>query len=296
MAGPGRATGRMTADSGLDDNPWSGVILDWKDQASWVAHLTEWLTPCLRRGALRRLAREPNEHLYLDDPAWVERVAAETDLDIELLVEDLADDLMGARVRAYHGCRLADAGAIHAGGLKRNDPSVLAEEVRQIVAAEDGLAWLRADLEAKIADFEHRERDTGCLYVVADDRPLAEDSGHYLLYGSEWIQVLLGWGAHDSLRRRGAPTVIALDLPLSVVHSSARTGLASDLLREWGRQQAARDGVSPNLDFSFVLRRDVPSDWIVAHTHPARIRDPFYQMTIRRNPFLDCPHCRSANA
>lgn len=282
----------VESDVGEEDTPWAGVRFDWKAQATWLSPLTNWLQPYLRKGALQRLARTPREHLYLDDPGWVDRVVAAVAIDEEELVEFLADDLMAASLRAYHACRVLDAGRIHREGLKVNDPNVLADEARQIVANDEELAWLRTGLEEKIATFDHRERDTNRLYVVADERPFLEWSGHYLLYGSEWIQVLLGWGAHEALRRRGSPTIIELDLPLNVVHSGDRTELARVLLREWGRQQVADDGQSPEIDFSFILRRNVPPVWITGHSHPARIRNPFHR-TVRQNPFTDCPSCRA---
>lgn len=277
-----------------DGSIWLDARIGWKEQSSWLARLSAWLKPQLRRGALQRLRRSPDEDLYLDDPEWLDRLGSEMRRDVELVAEDLADDLLSARLSVFHASRVVDAGVVHREGLRINDPRFLADEARRIVAEEEDLAWMRPTLEARIAGFEHTDRDTGTLYVVADDRPFLKSSGHYLIYGSEWIQVLLGWGAHAALRRRGSPTIFEVEMPLHVVHSSSRTEFARDLLREWSRQQAASDAQSPELDFSFMLRRDLPPEWVVRHAHPARIRDPFHPGW-HHNASLGCPHCRNAS-
>ena len=215
--------------------------------------------------------------------------------DVDMVAEDLADDLLPTRLTVFHASRVLNVGIVHRDGLRINDPRSLADEARRIVAEEEDLAWMRPTIETTIAGFEHKDRDTGRLYVVADDRPFLESSGHYLIYGSEWIQVLLGWSAHTALRRRGMPTIFEIELPLHVVHSSARTEFARDLLREWSRQQVASNTQSPELDFSFILGRDIPPEWVVGHAHPARIRDPFYAGW-HRNASLSCPHCRAGSS
>ena len=250
----------------------------------------------LRRGAIKRLAAPPVEGLYIDDPEWIDRLQLELrkDEDAETLASALGDDLLGAALRVYHACRPLDAGVFHRDGLRVNDPEALAEEFRQIVGSSEALAWMRPELEALLAENEHKDRDTGRLYVCADDRLYAKDSGHYLLYGSEWVQVVLGFEGRPVLLERGAPTIVEIDLPLNVVHSSDRDAFARKLLHEWSRQVVEDDGRSPNLDFTFRLRRGVPAAWVVGHTHPVRICDPFELRRVRVNRFTDCPACRKS--
>lgn len=275
-------------------SPFSGATLSWKDRDTWVPLLTAWIEPHLRKTGLATLARKPRARLYRDDTGWVDRIANVALDPIELIISDLADDLLEARLVAYHATRLIDAGDVHRSGLNRNDPAVLADLARAIVAEEEELAFLRPVIEHRLTHFEDWDRDTARLYVVADDREFLESSGHYLLYGSEWMQVLLGWEAHGALLQRGAPTLFRFALPISATHSSAREHFAEMMLREWSYQRTMGDEEPRSIDFSFVLRRDIPADWILDHSHPARIRDPFYKR-VRTNPFLSCAHCTASS-
>ena len=88
--------------------------------------------------------------------------------------------------------------------IRRNDPAALANEVRRIVMEEDGLTHLWPTIEKRLYDFDKADRDTGRLYLVMDHRSLTESAGHYLLYGSEWIQCVLGFEAHEPLDDAGS--------------------------------------------------------------------------------------------
>jgi hypothetical protein len=128
--------------------------------------------------------------------------------------------------------------------------------------------YLRPFIEERLQDFDGTERDTGRLYLVMDDRGLTKSAGHYLLYGSEWIQCVLGSEAHEALRRRGAPTILVVDLPLTMITSHERKQLAVALLREWTRIKVNKPHSVPELDFTFCLGEDVPGNMIVGHFHP----------------------------
>ncbi len=273
------------------ENPWSGALFEWKAHPTWMGRLAKWLEPRLPADARTGLAAQSTTIDAIDDPAWVDRVCAVVGQDAKQLTENLAAAIEDALIVAYHGCRPVDAGVFHAEGIKCNDPVILAEHARSLVADVPGLALLRSQIEARLAAFDDRDRDTGQVYLMADDRLLPNGCGHYLLYGSEWLQVLLGWEAHAALRTYGAPTIIEVHLPLSTIAPETRKELAWYLLREWSRQIVARDDLVPEFDFSFVLRRDIPPEWIAGHTHPSAITDPFYSKIVRQNPFQTCPHC-----
>lgn len=272
-------------------NPWSGALFEWKAQSTWIGRTTKWLEPRLTADACTILATPSTTIDAIDDSAWVDRVCSVVGEDAEQLAENLAAAIEEARIVAYHGCRPVDAGVFHAEGIKCNDPVVLAEHARGLVADLPGLAMLRPQIEARLAAFDDRDRDAGQVYLIADDRLLPNGCGHYLLYGSEWLQVLLGWEAHAALRMHGAPTIFEVHLPLSAIAPETRKELSWCLLREWSRQMATRDDLVPELDFSFVLRRDIPPEWIAGHTHPSAIADPFYGKIVRQNPYRSCAHC-----
>lgn len=206
----------------------------------------------------------------------------------------LSDALKNARLRTYHGCRVKDAGLFHRTGLHLNDPAALADQARRHVSEDDRLEWMRPKIDQMIEEFDSRERDTGRLYLCADDRGQLTDSasGHYCLYGSEWIQVLLGWGAHEVLRSRGVPTILEIDLPLAETSEWERQEFAQTLLQEWIHAAVNNPDWVRELDFTFMMRNNIPPSWVVGHFHPARLHDPFHKVW-RKTADPSCPHCRA---
>lgn len=269
---------------------WKERLIDWQERATWFAPLEAWLEPEWRTGGKARLQKCKLD-LCWDDSDWLEALAQNLASPLDAAIEGLADNLEAATLRVFHGCRVPDAGVFHRGGLLRNDPARLEDAVRRLVAYDEDLAWMRPSLEQRIADNKDRERDTGRLYVCADERPQLDDNGHYLLFGSEWLQCLLGWSAHAALRRQGTPTVVKIDLPFDWASAETRREFAHVLLQEWARVFVIGPTFSPALDFSVILRRDIPPTMVVGHSHPAALKNPFQQYAVERIANPTCPHC-----
>ena len=178
-------------------------------------------------------------------------------------------------------------------GIYLNDPDKLAQKIKKLVEEEEGLANYRPIVDELINKFDSTDRDTGRVYLTFDESALIDNgAGHYLIYGSEWIQCVLGWGAHTTLRNRGVPTVIDVRLPLRKQSFSTRIELARTMLHEWTRARTEnRENEIRDIEFSFVLREPVPAGWIIGHHHPEFVRDPMYQNVIRRTEAPHCPAC-----
>lgn len=214
---------------------WQNKVISWKEKASWIPTLSKWIRPFLNERGIRALRQMGEQDICSDDWAWLDITQTILSWETESVIQNFADAIVSAKLVTYHACRTENAGVYHSNGIRLNDPAALADEARRIVGEEDGLAFKRPTIEEDIKSFDAFERDTGKLYVVVDDRSLVEDSGHYLLYGSEWIQALLGWSAHEVLRRRGAPTIFMVELPLAEATPHELEQLARVLLQEWTR-------------------------------------------------------------
>lgn len=274
-------------------SPWPSTLIEWKSPGSWVPAMTKWLKPELIEGALAHLRANRRTDLYDDDSEWLD-VAEQVlcgDLEYEVLPA-LAEALTEASVRCYHGCRCEDAGAYHRLGIRLNDPEDLAAQLRDLVDRLPGLDFLRSSIDERIRTFDATQRDTGKLYVVLDDRRMVTGgSGHYLLYGSEWMQCILGFEAHLALLEWGSPTMIEVDLPLRLVSEHQRFELARALLQEWTRQKTTRPKQVWHIDFSFMLRSAIPSEMVVGHYHPEKVVDPFHGFVSRLSGGTTCPSC-----
>nr|WMC98893.1 hypothetical protein RAR13_09425 [Aminobacter aminovorans] len=273
---------------------WQQTIIDWRKPKSWISPLSRWLRPFLNECGIRHLQRMGEQDICWDDHEWLKTAQDVLRFEVEYVIERLSDALSFGTALTYHGCRTDDAGIYHRAGIRRNDPAALADEVRRIVREEERLAYLRPVIEQRLQDFDYKDRDTGRLYLAMDYQGLTDGAGHYLLYGSEWVQCVLGFEAHETLRRRGVPTILTVDMPLSMATSHERQLLAEVLLQEWTRVKVNRPDWVPELDFTFCLRMDVEGTMIVNHFHPEVICDPFYQNIRRRVSQQTCPNCADA--
>lgn len=282
----------MESDLTMSDNVFRNITIDWKQPTTWVSYIDVWLTPYLNEHRIEKLKGMGRQNLCIDDPAWLEEILQSAISDqIEEITDDLAVDIEAAFIRSFHGCRVKDATSFHEEGIRLNDPSVLADQVRAIVNEEPELKIDKARVESLLSKFDSWDRDTNRLYLSVDERGLIDDAGHYLLYGSEWIQCVLGWGAHRVMRKRGVPTIIDVRLPLRTQSRQTRNELASKILHEWTRLTVDHESEVWKIDFSFILRDSIPASWVISHHHPTYVNDPFYQRIRRTTQDPWCPAC-----
>lgn len=97
--------------------------------------------------------------------------------------------------------------------------------------------------------------------------------------------------AHGVLRSRGIPTILSVGMPLLEQDETVHRELAEKLLIEWTRTKVNSPQEIREIDCTFMLQRDVPSFWILGHSHPETICDQLHGNTIRRSPVTTCPAC-----
>lgn len=269
---------------------WLNKVITWKDPKTWVPLLSAWLEPFFDPDGpdIQSLGYQD---LYIDDPEWLDIFQNHMTEPLDYIIDQLSEAISVAKVTAYHGCRAENAMTYHENGIMQNDPYRIADEVRKIVSEENDLSFMRDKLELELSQTELWDRDTGKVYLTADDRSLIDYCGHYLIYGSEWILSFLGFAAHRVLRNRGVPTIVIAEMPLSEEHNSTLVQFAKKLLHEWTRINVNKPTAVWSIDFSFVLNRSVPPEWIISHYHPDGIPDPLHQRIKRHGINRACPAC-----
>ncbi|SCX28571.1 hypothetical protein DSM25558_4507 [Agrobacterium sp. DSM 25558] len=188
-----------------------------------------------------------------------------------------------------HGCRTIDASVYFREGLRLHDRGEMTAR-RAIIEKNTDLHWTRNRVEEAIREVGNT-LDEGRLYVVADDTSLLKYAAHYLIYGSEWMTAVLSDPARNVLKTIGAPTLLEIDLPLSMSSFRTRKELAIKMLNEWTRFACNKPDWSAPIDFSFCLRSSIPACCIVGHSHPAELRDPLDGRGLYRSPVTVCDHC-----
>ncbi len=264
----------------------------WKQHDSWVPIVSSLVRPILKSNALSRIRARDTSNLYADDPDWLGLLEVELkSCAADELVFLLAEQLRKHRVRTFHGCRPTNIESYYKNGIRVHRRAELAAQVHALVMSDDRLKWMRNQIYERIEKFDS-VIDEGATYLVLDDRPLIHDSGHYLIYGSEWIACVLGEGNRQPLLERGIPTLIEVELPLNTNPDQGNEDIAKHMLTAWVRYVAHRPAEPVRVDFSFKLQHGVPASMIVGHSHPAEIRDPWDKRRIYRVNSSLCPMCK----
>lgn len=193
---------------------------------------------------------------------------------LDLIVESIqAHDA----IVVFHACRPVDLGTYYRDGLLPSNTDQL-NLLAQRIFSSVGCPTLDANTMAEVAASLGRSGD-GEIHLGIDDRSLTEETGHYLIYGSEHLlntaaclTSKLGFDFKNYLKSHGTPTLFTVTLPINLIPFEQIDFLAvhlqNKLLHEFDP-----DEDPPLTDFSFKLREMIPSTCIVGHRHPESIPD-----------------------
>ncbi|MGL4636572.1 MAG: hypothetical protein ACRCWF_11380 [Beijerinckiaceae bacterium] len=263
--------------------------------STWVDRLGVWIKPKLIHQGLHNLQNLGEKDLCFDDPTWEEIIHSVLRHSLQETAVLLGNALYGARLKTFHGCCTKDAGAYHSDGIRVHNRAYLVDQVRKLVAEEDAFVNLRKSIDQTLQSYDANLHDEGRVYVVLDAEGLTKRCGHYVLYGSEWMQGLLGSAYRSYMKENCTPTILEVGLPLSDITEYERNSLAQKLILEWVRITVNKPIFIPTMDFGFCLRRNIPSHWILSHYHPETIIDPINGSIKIINKKLQCPHCNQSN-
>jgi hypothetical protein len=196
-------------------------------------------------------------------------------------------------IRGYHACRPIDFDSYYKNGLRILNLVDLKPIAVNIFCSHF------PDLTPKdiTEGFEYVNGETrqGFLYFAIDKRELLTYSGHYLIYGSEFLHGVAvylrgkhGYNYSSILKNMGIPTIFECNIPIEYLNQSTIDDLDS-ILQKYVNSNLK---TSPRIDFSLIISKPINSDLIVNHSHPKRIPDPINQMMIYISPNTKCPLCR----
>lgn len=179
-------------------------------------------------------------------------------------------------IRTYHGCRPTSTATYYQQGLLPADREALERKAHEFYA--QFFADTVLDKHLPVIFQELGTTSHGCIHVVLDKRDLLEFSAHYLLYGSEFLvgvgaslARLTGIDKRCALKESGEPTLLHVDLPVSLVDDTHLCELAAAI-----STAKAEHAVAMQRDFTITLRSPIPSSCIVGHEHPVGLKDPLH--------------------
>lgn len=167
-------------------------------------------------------------------------------------------------IRAYHACRPIYIDNYLINGIKAISRKLALEDALKRIKA----TYIAEDDVKKIFNKEWKNIDASDkkVWLAVNREILLTDSGHYLIYGSEFINMLaMELGCRDRLKNIGIPTIFICDVPLQDIEGSWLSAV-----------EQAINGCSDDIS---IYVDEIKSENIIDYEHPKEIQDPYYGFT-----------------
>ncbi len=259
---------------------------------TWRSRIWEMLADHITDDVKAEFMRNPPEYVVSDDLSWLDDIifaVTHRTCDIkEVMGERLGREYRA--LRAGHATRTNDLAPFYTQGLKCLRAEEIEDRARTIFLNGRYESANEERLQRAINDIDARKKSggrEGRLYFAAEESSLFTrigGSGHYLIYGSEYLYCLgiratSTWEAKRALKEIGRPTMLVCDIPMTL--------LSPYTLKEFGGMMIEFlfcelvDGLdcyplSPGSGSALSLTVDLPPEHIVGHYHPASIYDPLW--------------------
>jgi hypothetical protein len=256
---------------------------------SWRARIWNLLRDYITDGVKAEFIRNTPEYVVCDDLSWLDDIIFEVTGETTNIKEWTADRLREEyrAFRASHATRTNDLAQFYRTGLRCLRAEEIEDRARSIFlngrfnyATEDRIREAIDDIEARKTSGGREGR----LYFCADERSLitrSGGSGHYLVYGSEYlyclgIRVLSEWEAKRALKEIGRPTMLVCDIPMHLMRPHTLQEFAGSILEFLFCELVGRESyaLGPGSGSALSLTVDLPPEHIFGHYHPAKIHDP----------------------
>jgi len=264
-------------------------VFCYPDVALWRDRVWDMLDDILTDPVKQAFRCSPPEYVVSDDLSWLNNIvlsASGGDVDMKSLLAERLRQEYGA-FRAGHATRTDDLAPFYVQGLRYLRADEAEDRARALFLTPEFQHATEPLLQAAIADLDARSPSggrEGRLYFCADERSLIAShgvSGHYLIYGGEYLQCLgtrlIGRAESDRvLKSVGRPTMFVCDIPMRVIHDATLERFAGQILEilfcEIIGEQSHALGRSAGSGLSLSV--DLPGEHIVGHYHPAKVSDP----------------------
>jgi hypothetical protein len=246
-------------------------ILDWRDKKKWTSDLNSYAKKILNKKLVNQLLDNDIKGCWADDMSWL------PEQNIVKSFKKLFEKFY-THIKCFHGSRPINVSSYYENGLVGQNRDVIESQFRELFSDVDINL-----IEKCIEKLNNRgESEKGKIYFACNDNNLIEDSGHYLIQGSEYIMslatCLVRQNNHNEdfrlrLREIGIPTIFEVDIPLEYIPGYQINELVQSIIAAWGNQHLFPDEYHDH-EMGFVIYKDIEPSNIVDHWHPKRIKDP----------------------
>lgn len=198
-------------------------------------------------------------------------------------------------IKAFHGCRPVSLKPYFSYGLLGQNKKKIEQLFFEIFSDFD-LTDLEECVARHSAEFINEE---GKIFFVCNDAELTEDSGHYLIQGSEYLQALATsltiknnhiCDYKRRLRDYGIPTVIEVDIPISIVPERQIIEFCKMIISKWCNILLKVQSNGGD-EMCLTLRNKLEPKYIKNHYHPKKIIDPHNNNTVYISKNTYCDMC-----
>jgi hypothetical protein len=256
----------------------------WRETKTWVGFIRELMPPGVYKQVASIICKKQELFRYYDDSDPLKSIyAGFSNFDSlgERFVATFGDYF--EPVRMFHGCRPRQTETYYRQGIRVLNTKEANEQFIGLCRENGKHSNIsEEDIRAAIESMSDSYGRLGQVYVGLDDRFLIKHCGHYLIYGSEYLQSLCshlrGRTNHDltpRLKHVGIPTMFQASIPVSQFTSQELGALADAAFPAWAYCIAHRKREPGLIDFAITLDHDLPPSSIVTHYHPEEIPDPF---------------------
>jgi len=273
----------------------------WKDPSEWEPLVTAVIPAALRPELIGLLRQHRKVFDYLDDVLAFQDVYSKLGLYADVAAQ-LPNHLRHAfrHVRMFHCCRPVDVKSYYEHGIRVLNPRKLDEQFRALFLGNPSFPNIAAaHIDDAIEAMAGSYGRDGFVYFGLDDRYLIEYCGHYLIYGSEYLQCLAAHVGHDAnclekaeLRKLGLPTVVAVDVPIECFSDHELCELGDAALHAWAYRLLHRQPEIRMINFAISINQGLPPRSIKGHFHPECVPDPFRFRIPYRYKAVDDVHTR----
>lgn len=264
----------------------STKLFDWFDSKTWLSEVSYYAEDFLSRRVQNQI-KKSKPACWSDDFGWLPVVDG-----AEKFAASFARYYQS--IRCFHGCRPESLESYYNNGLLGQAADSLESHFLEIYKDVP-----KHKLIEVITEFQSRKVvEHGKSWVVLNRYELVEESGHYLIQGSEYLMALAatlcrkcpGEDYRMRLRSIGIPTIIELHIPFDQLQGCDVQSLSNIVLASWGERIAQRSlGVTYNP--CLEINGTVAAKYLVSHTHPKRIRDPHCGFNWYMNERTACSYC-----
>lgn len=258
----------------------------WKELREWGILVEAVIPSEERQDLVRAIEQSPERFKYIDDVTCFSEIYSQFS-DYSQVEKRLPTHMRSTfgSVSMFHCCRPVNVQSYYDRGFRVLDSRQANDLFRKVFVGNPRFPEITAaHAEATIEGMARSYKRHGYVYFGLDDRFLIQHCGHYLIYGSEYLQALaasvggqIGRPTRSELRRIGIPTVFVVDVPVQRFSDSDLTTLGESALHAWAYGIAHKTEDVRKIDFGIGIEHCLGPEFIREHYSPETIPDPFRQ-------------------